>query len=272
MPADSEPEPDLLPDFRHPMSRASLRERLETWAEALDLSLPRLVVGAIVLALLGVAGWRLLAPPTPPAEMTLPMVSGTEQATATNEPSGEIEGTAAHGDTSPAEQVGPSGSARPVASSSEAEVVVHVAGAVHAPGVQRLGSSARIVDAVDASGGATGDADLARVNLAAPLEDGQQVYIPRVGEEPPQPLAMPGGDAGVAGGTSGEASAPGGLVNINTAGIAELETLHGVGPAIAQAIVDHRDKQGPFASVEQLTEVRGIGEAKLEGLRERVTV
>lgn len=260
-------ESDLETGFPHRAAPQSLRERLEGWAESLDLSLPRLAVGAAVVAVLGVVGWRWLAAPAAPPEMTLPMTqqdgpSGTG-GTAREDAGGPGSATATDDD-------GP-------AATLPAEVVVHVAGAVQAPGVQRLEPAARVVDAVEAAGGATEDADLARVNLAAPVEDGQQVYIPRVGEDPPGPVTVPGNPAGSDVEQDGSAAQPGssptrGLVNINTAGIEELETLHGIGPALAQAIVDHRDNHGPFASVEQLTDVRGIGEAKLDGLRDQVTV
>jgi comEA protein len=118
-------------------------------------------------------------------------------------------------------------------------------------------------------------ADECVTKASVALEDGQQVYIPRVGEEPPAPLALPAGGAQptTGGSTTGDgAGASTGLVNINSAGIGELETLHGIGPALAQAIVDHRDRHGRFTSVDQLVDVRGIGEGKLEGLRDEVTV
>lgn len=253
-----------LPDFA-PRTRASLRERLEAWAESLDLTLPRLAASAAVVAVLGVVGWRWLAAPETPPEMTLPMT----------QPDGpSVTGEAAEDGGGGSDSASGTDGDGPTLLT---EVVVHVAGAVQAPGVQRLEPAARVVDAVEAAGGATEDADLGRVNLAAPVEDGQQVYIPKVGEEPPGPVPIPGGSGPGGVEPDGPAGQPGGspsrgLVNINTAGIQELETLHGIGPALAQAIVDHRDDHGPFASVEQLTDVRGIGEAKLDGLRDQVTV
>jgi competence protein ComEA len=144
------------------------------------------------------------------------------------------------------------------------EVVVHVAGAVASPGVQRLPIGSRVIDAVDAAGGALPDADLPRVNLAALLVDGQQVYVPKPGEQPPP--AAGAGPSAVGG------DAPGSLVNLNTATPEQLDTLPGVGPSTAAAIIAHRDQNGPFTSVDQLLDVRGIGEAKLEQLRDLVTV
>jgi competence protein ComEA len=141
---------------------------------------------------------------------------------------------------------------------------VHVAGAVAAPGVHELAAGARVVDAIEAAGGLAADADGSRINLAAPLTDGARVYVPAVGEEPP-PVAVGGltGDAG---------SAPAGPVDLNTADAAALEALPGVGPATAAAIIEHRAEIGAFSSVDELLDVPGIGEAKLEALRDLVTV
>jgi competence protein ComEA len=135
-----------------------------------------------------------------------------------------------------------------------------VAGAVARPGVLHLPASARVVDAIEAAGGAALDADTDRVNLAAPLVDGGRIHIPRVGEVGVPPDAGPG------------ASQPAGPVDINTADETQLEALPGVGPATASAIVEHRERHGPFASVEALGDVAGIGDAKLAQLRDLVRV
>ncbi|HVF74624.1 MAG TPA: helix-hairpin-helix domain-containing protein [Acidimicrobiales bacterium] len=156
------------------------------------------------------------------------------------------------------------GAASPASSTSvvSAEVVVHVAGAVAKPGLYRVPGGSRVADAVAAAGSATADADLDRLNLAAPVADGERVYVPRRGEaEPPPPTAAPG--------AGGRPSVPA-RVNLNTATVEQLEALPGVGPSTARAIVDYRTRHGPFRSVRELLEVRGIGEAKLAALEKLV--
>jgi competence protein ComEA len=273
--------PDVLPEgepsfeLPRPEVPASLGERVAGWAESLDLTPTRLAVGLIVLMVGGVVAWRVLAPPALPPEMELPFASTTAAAPAAT--GGEAAGAGAGQAGASGEPGGGPVAAATGGSGPVGEVVVHVAGAVRVPGVQRLTADARVVDAVEAAGGATGDADLARINLAALLEDGQQIYVPRVGEPlPPAPAggggAPAGGGAGTGSASGSAASTSGGLVNLNQATLAELEELPGVGPAIAQAIIDHREQQGPFTSVDQLLEVRGIGDARLAELRDRVTV
>jgi competence protein ComEA len=242
------------PELPRPLPARTWREQLAALAESFDISARRLVFGAVALACIGVVGWRLLAPPTPPAEMRLPLaqpsVVGTEGVESSPEDGRDGTPTTA----------------------MATEVVVHVAGAVVSPGVRRLPPGSRVVDALDAAGGALPDADLARINLAAPLVDGQQVYVPRPGE--PLPVtAGPGatGGTGPAGDASGQAG-PGALIDLNTATAEQLDTLPGVGPSTAAAIIAHRDENGPFTSVDQLIDVRGIGEAKLEQLRDLVSV
>ena len=142
-------------------------------------------------------------------------------------------------------------------------IVVDVAGDVALPGIYTLASTARVNDALQAAGGPRTTADLDLVNLAATLHDGQRVYVPAVGELVPPLIDV----APEAVGTS-----PAGPVNINAATAEQLDVLPGVGPATAAAIVAHRQQHGPFQSVEQLGDVRGIGPAKLDALRGLVTV
>lgn len=146
-------------------------------------------------------------------------------------------------------------------------LVVHVDGAVASPGVYELrGASPRRRDAVEAAGGLVAGADTTLVNLAAPLSDGEKLHVPFEGEQ----AWAPSGTSGQA--QAGSASPGGGLVNLNTADAEELCTLPGVGEATAADIVADRERNGPFASVEDLMRVSGIGERKLERLRERVCV
>jgi competence protein ComEA len=144
-------------------------------------------------------------------------------------------------------------------------VTVHVAGAVATPGVYDLDANARVIDAVEAAGGGTPDADLNRLNLAAKVADGQRVHVQRVGEVAP---AAPGA-SGSAGGGSAD---PSGLVNLNSATPAELETLPGIGPTLAEAIISERERRGGFRSVNELRDVRGIGEKRFADVKDKVTI
>ena len=141
--------------------------------------------------------------------------------------------------------------------------MVHVAGAVRDAGVYRLRVGARVDDAIGRAGGATARADLSQVNLAAKLEDGRQVLVPR---------RAPATAAAVAGGATAAPTAPGVPVSLNTATIEQLDELPGVGPATAQKILDYREANGGFGSVEELGQVPGIGDKRLATLRELVRV
>lgn len=147
-------------------------------------------------------------------------------------------------------------------------VLVHVLGAVVRPGLVELSSGARVVDAVAAAGGFTADADPAGVNLARPVVDGEQLVVAAVGHVP---APVPDGTTDAGGGGTG-ATTPDGLVHLNTADVAELDTLPRIGPALAQRIIDWRESNGPFTSVDQLLEVAGIGDAVFSGLADRVTL
>jgi competence protein ComEA len=138
--------------------------------------------------------------------------------------------------------------------------VVHVAGAVRRPGVYRMPAGARVEAAVRRAGGPSRKADLGAVNLAAEVDDGRQILVPR---------RAPGG--GVAAGVAPEL-AEGQPLNLNTATLEQLDTLSGVGPATAQNILDAREERGGFGSIEELGEIPGIGDARLATLREEATV
>lgn len=158
----------------------------------------------------------------------------------------------------------PPGDAPSASPSSSALVLVDVAGWVRRPGVYEFQEGDRVVDALDAAGGARPGAMLEALNLAAPLADGTQVFVPKEGAS-----AAPVPPSG-AGTVAGSPDAP--LINVNTATAEELDVLPGVGEVISQAIVDHRTENGPFTSVDQLVDVSGIGEVTLEKLRPLVTV
>jgi len=147
----------------------------------------------------------------------------------------------------------------------EIMIVVHIAGAVNNPGVIELPQGARINDAVAMAGGATEYADLARINLAAIVVDAMQIIVPTYGETP----AVGVDSAGVSSAVSGISD---GLVNINIATAAELQTLPGVGLVLSQNIIDFREAHGEFSSVEELIHVPRIGAVTLDRLRPLVTV
>ena len=153
--------------------------------------------------------------------------------------------------------------------SAELEVYVDVDGAVVSPGVYRLKDGARVAQAIDAAGGLTAEADVTGLNRASKVADGQKIYVPKVGEK--QTVSADGGADGGAVLASG-ANDVAGLVNINTASAAELQTLSGIGPSMAQSIIDERSKNGPFASVDDLMRVSGIGEKKLAKIKDCICV
>ncbi len=150
------------------------------------------------------------------------------------------------------------------------QLIVQAAGAVTRPGVYRLAAGTRVGDLVDAAGGLTPEADPDRINLAAPLADGARIYLLRRGEAEPGPVVD--GGAGSTTGGPDTATAPVQPLDLNTATVDQLDSLPGVGPATAAAIVDDRRQHGPFGSVDDLARVRGIGPAKLAALRSRVRV
>lgn len=210
------------------MSEGSLRERLSALSRAELVGL----VALLAVTLGGAGLWYVRSLPKPVA------VASSDA-----------------GDEVPA----PASSASP---SPTVILLVDVAGWVRHPGVYEFDEGARVIDAIDAAGGARPGAMLTSLNLAAPLTDGSQILVPKEGDQGSAPVA----------GASGAVAAPGGLINVNTATATDLEALPGVGEVIAQAIVDYRTENGPFTSVDQLLDVSGIGDATLEDIRELVTV
>jgi competence protein ComEA len=245
------PRPSVPPAFD---------ERLRSWIGWFGAG--RIAGSAIAVVVVCAGAYWLVRTPTPPTEASLPRagvpttlaagaVVGVTDGSTTITPSDDVSATAAAGST-----VEP------------ATVVVHVAGAVVAPGVYDLAAGARAGDAIDAAGGAIAGADPDALNLAAPLTDGSRIYVPLTGEEVPAALLPSGGsDMGVDESIVG----PPAPVDVNRATTDELDALPGVGPATATAIVTERERNGPFVTVDDLERVPGIGPAKLEALRDLVT-
>lgn len=246
---------DSLPP--RPTPALPLGERIRDWIEWFGVA--RLAVGACSVLAVVLGGYWLLRPPAPPVEASLPMAAGATMPGAGPAPDTSA---AAAGTASAAGE----GAGSPGATAVPATIVVHVAGAVVAPGVYRLPGGARVVDAVTAAGGAAVQARTDAVNLAAPLRDGDRVYVPTVDEAAPPPPGVSGPPGGAAADTT-----PRGPIDLNIATVDELDRLPGVGPATAAAIVAYREANGPFASVDALADVRGIGPAKLDAIRELVT-
>ncbi|WFF00953.1 ComEA family DNA-binding protein [Micromonospora sp. WMMD964] len=188
-----------------------------------------------VLVVLGAAGWAWRS--RPQSEPVAPLVTEAASAAATGDPSG----------------------------SGSGELVVAVAGKVRKPGLVRLPVGSRLADAVQAAGGALPDVDVALLNPARKVVDGELIVV---GVTPPP---APGG-AAPGGAAPGGAAPVAGPLNLNTATLAQLDALPGVGPVLAQRILTHRDQHGGFKSVGDLRQVDGIGDARYEQLKDLVTV
>ena len=208
--------------------------------QTIVLTRRRVLLGALVLALVLVVGARFVVRAGSAAGTGAPPIIGSAEASAGG---------------------GPGGGAAPVVAS---KLVVYVVGAVRRPGVYRLAEGTRIEDAVLRAGGTTPRADLIGVNLAAPLVDGEQVLVPaRLPAAVAAAEGLPGGGAVPAGG----GAVPTGLVQLSVATVEQLDTLPGIGPVTAQKIVDYRTAHGAFRSVDALDDVPGIGPSRVEQLR-----
>ena len=211
----------------------SIRERLDSLSRG---ELAGLVI-VVVASVLGAGFWYMRSLPRPvniaaPADAVSPFVSQVPGLTGSPSP-------------------------------SPASIIVDVAGWVRRPGVYEFSSGDRVIDAVNRAGGARNGADLTSLNLAAPLTDGTQIVIPKPG------ATVPGGTGSSDTGTASGVTA---LINVNTASETELEDLPGVGPVTAAAIIDYRTQNGPFAAVDDLIDVSGIGPSTLEQIRPFATV
>lgn len=212
----------------------SCRDRLDAmFGGRRDLVVVLVVVGVVVA---GVLVLRFRTPPplvAPPATGSIPTDTPNPSETRSETPMGEL--------------------------------FVHVAGAVRRPGLYALPEGSRVADAIDLAGGASGKADLDAINLAELLVDGAKIDVLERGgaSNPPVPTTS----------TDSAAATPApATVDINTADATMLETIPGIGPVLATAIVQHRDENGPFPSVDALIDVSGIGPATLESVRPYVTV
>lgn len=203
-------------------------------SDRLGVTPASVIAGALaVMAAAGAVWWALRAPDPPPVESILPAAGSVTVSTPAS------------------------------TTTVPTPIVVHVDGAVNRPGVHELAPGGRVIDAIAAAGGLTADADEHRVNLAAPVADGQRLWVPAVGEEEPTLVTGSGGGGGGASGESGS-----GPIDVNQADETRLQDLPGIGPALAGAIVAYRTDHGPFGTVDDLLDVPGIGPAKLAQLED----
>lgn len=148
------------------------------------------------------------------------------------------------------------------------ELVVYVSGMVGHPGLLKVQAGARALDAVNVAGGLLPGADIAKINLAQPVRDGMQIHVPG---RPPEPTGSAVSRYPIVDRVAETTNPNGGKININTADVAELDKLPGIGPALAARIVEWRTSHGPFADGEAFKKVQGIGAAKYEKLKQKIT-
>lgn len=233
-----------------------------------------IVVGLCALIAVAVVGVRLLLSPspseTPTASATSSLAVKGSATVAAPAESGAMSGTG----VGTAVAAAPPAATTTGAASSPSTLSIHVVGAVRRPGVVAVPAGSRVAAAVTAAGGMTPQADSAAINLARPLVDGEQVHVPKPGESiaPVLPTAAPPSGGQVTPAAPAGGAQAGGVVDLNTADLAALDALPGVGPVLAQRIVDWRTEHGRFSSIDELGEVSGIGEKAMERLRDKVRV
>lgn len=149
-----------------------------------------------------------------------------------------------------------------------AEIFVHLSGAVNKPGVLKLSEGTRVYEALEMAGGLEPDAVSYGINMARTLRDEEQIHIPREGEVLTNPALLRDSSSPFNGGETGST----GLININTADSAALQTLSGIGPSTAEKIMDYRRSSGPFRSIEQIKEVNGIGDKTYEKFKDKICI
>jgi len=239
--------------------------RLAPSARAPERAHRRIGVGAAVVLLIValVTAVVVSAFGQPTGQVVVPAGSGARTGSSGGDDAGSGGGTASGG-TGTASGAGASGVPASPSADSGGILFVHVLGAVRRPGLFEVRDGARVIDVVAAAGGLLATADPAGVNLARLVGDGEQLYIPKLGET--QPGAPPGGT-----GSGGAPHAAGGKVSLNSASASELDTLPRIGPLMAQRIIDYREANGPFAAIEDLRNVTGIGDKTFDGLKALIT-
>jgi len=243
---------DRLPD--------RLRDALSTLRGDARVGLAALVAVAVVA---GVVWYRVGSGGAATARRSAPSRAGSRGET------GASTGVSTGSTRTSEPGAGVTGAGAPTATGNR--VVVHVAGAVARPGVVELVSGSRVIDALEAAGGGLPEADLDRLNLAAKIVDGQRVLVQRVGDPPA--AAEGSGSASPSGvGSATPGAVTTGPLNLNTATLDQLDGLPGIGPVLAAAILAERVRRGAFKSVNELRDVRGIGEQRFADLRELVAV